>query len=68
MTDSYPATESKNASIDPNARNGSVPNCMNWKKIIAIKYKFLITMVVIKNVAAWLKLKWQKYVSNQRKR
>ena len=41
------------------ARNGSAPNWLNWNKFIVLKYEYLVilvTLVVVKNAAAWLKL------------
>ena len=41
--------------MDTNAKNGSIPNNLNWNKFIAIKYEclvILVTMVVNKNFAA----------------
>ena len=55
------AQESKTVgtSIDTNDRNGSAPNQLNWNEFITIKYEYLVilvTLVVVKNAATWLKL------------
>ena len=39
-------------SIDTNARNGNATNLLNWNKIIAVKYEYLVTLVVIESIAA----------------
>ena len=38
-------------SIDDNARNASALHLMNWNKFIALKYEYLVTLVVVKNAA-----------------
>ena len=44
------ANVEKLTNIDTNVRNSPAPNMINWKKFIAIKYEYLVTLVVVKNV------------------
>ena len=37
-----------------NARKGRKPNKLNLNQFLAIKYEYLVTLVVIENAAAWL--------------
>ena len=46
---SNPSVTKEKTSMDTNARNGSAPNSLNWNKLRAIKYEYLVTLVVAKN-------------------
>ena len=47
-----PTLKKTYTSIDTNARNGSAPNLLNLSNFIAIKYEYLVTLVVVKNAKA----------------
>ena len=54
----------KQTSIDTNARTGSAHNFQNWNTFIAIKYEYLVTLVVVKKAGVVQNIKWQKFTAD----
>ena len=54
-----------NNAIDTNTRNGSAPNLLSQNKFRAMKYEYLVTLVVVKNAEVVQSIQWQKLTTDR---